>query len=156
MSDDGVSIEERLQRLEQQNERILSLLEKVVGSSFTYKGKKLPEEKPDFAKVEEALRATVAAPELSALVTLDGFEAREWVAEAKLRESFVERSKTNWDKIYAMVEAVSAQCGIPGRMAGWYSDPEDWRRHIGSTLHFGYSSEVGYDHQNDFFTEEEV
>ena len=155
MSDDRVSIEERLQRLEEQNEQILGLLGKIAEGSFSYKGKKLPDEKPDFSKVEIALKAALETPELSALVTLDSFEEKDWVAEAKLREKFAERSRVNWEKVYAMVEAVSARCGVTGRMACWYADPEDWRRHIGSTLHFGYSHEVGYDHENDFHTETE-
>jgi len=44
------ALEARLQRLEEQNERILRLLEEVAASSFSYKGKKLPEERPDFPK----------------------------------------------------------------------------------------------------------
>jgi hypothetical protein len=155
MPDSGPNIEERLQRLEQQNEQILGLLEKIAGSGFAYERKKLPAEKPDFAKVEEVLRAAVETPELSALVALEDFVAKDWVAEARLREKFSEYSRANWEKIYAMIEAVSAECGIPGRMAGSYSDPEDWRRHIASRLHFGYSREVGYDHESDFHIEPE-
>ncbi len=85
MSDDRVSVEERLQRLEEQNEQILGLLGKIAEGSFSYKGKKLPDEKPDFSKVEIALKAALETPELSALVTLDSFEEKDWVAEAKLR-----------------------------------------------------------------------
>ena len=51
MSNAVASIEERLQHLEQQNERILGLLEKLADSSFSYKGKKLPSEKPDSGRV---------------------------------------------------------------------------------------------------------
>ena len=99
------------------------------------------------------MKAALATPELSALYALDSFEAKEWVAEARLRDLFVQGTKEIWDKLYAMIEAVSAETGVPGRSAGTYVDLNDTRRMIGGTLHFGYSSEVGYDHKNDFWTD---
>ncbi len=153
-NENGGGIEARLERLEQQNERILGLLEKIAESSFSYKGKKLPEQKPDFAPVEAALKAALSAPELAALVALDGFEVREWVAEAKLLHK-VEDLRNDWEKLEGLVNAVSRECGLPGRPAGWYWDPDDIQRMIGTTLHFGYSKEVGYDHENDFHTPRE-
>jgi len=67
------ALEARLQRLEEQNERILRLLEEVAASSFSYKGKKLPEERPDFPKIEATLRTALSEPETAALFTLDSF-----------------------------------------------------------------------------------
>jgi len=144
-------VEERLQRLEEQNARILALLEEIAASSIHYRGKKLPVMEPDFAAVEASLRAVLAAPDAGGVVGFDGFDAKQWLCQARLRHQVTDISQ-HWGTIERVVSSVATQCGVPGRVAGEYRDPNDRQRTVGEILEFGYSPEVGYDHPNEFFS----
>ena len=53
-----------------------------------------------------------------------------------------------WTDGTAQVAASLGQ--LPGRVAGSFGDPVDRAQMIGNTIEFGYSSEVGYRHRNEF------
>jgi hypothetical protein len=143
------TVEQRLQKIEEQNARILSLLEEIAGYSIHSRGKKLPAEKPDFEAIEAALRAVLAGPTVAAILEFDGFEAKQWLCSVKILHK-VKDIGEHWDIVESVVKSVANQCKIPGRVAGGYRDPNDRQREIGEILEFGYSREVGYDYQNEF------
>jgi hypothetical protein len=147
---DHEDLSKRLQRLEEQNERIIGLLEKIAAASPAYKGKALPAEEPDFAKIKRELQSVMAKPEIAAVLELGEFKTKTWICEAVLLHK-VKDMKPYWSKIEEVVNTVSAQCKVPGRAAGWYADPHDPQRFIGTTVQFGYSREVGYDYENELY-----
>jgi hypothetical protein len=116
--------------------------------------KPLPKGKPDFEKIEDALREELAAPETHGLFELLSFEAREWLCHVELRDKFKDQTKETWGKLESIVRRVSSRCGVPGRTAGWVCDSRDPRRLVGHSLQFGYSLEVGYARENEFSREQ--
>jgi len=148
---DVVELDTRLARIEEQNARILILLEEIAAASIAYKGRRLPAQPPDFPAVEEALSRALAEPEAAAAFALEGFEAKTWLCEVRLRHDAMTRER--WAVLEGVVGAVAAATGLPGRVAGHYLDPSDTQRIVGHTLQFGYSKEVGYDHGNEFYGE---
>lgn len=115
-------------------------------------GKPLPRKKPDFAEVERVLAAATGGPELAEFFDLDQFEAKEWLCQAILIHKVVD-IHPHWNKIERLVRQVEQACAIPGRVAGCTFDLENPQRMMGTTLQFGYSSEVGYSHPNEFYEE---
>jgi len=146
---DTEEVAKRLRRLEKQNERIINLLERIAASSPIYRGKSLPTEKPDFAKIEKELRATLTQPGIAFVLELGDFKVKEWICQAVLLHK-VKDIMPHWNKITEVVNSVAKKCHVPGRAAGYYIDPQDPQRMIGTTIEFGYSTEVGYDYENEF------
>ena len=136
----------------------LSLIANAVLGVLFYRvlrmsrGMPLPRKKPDFSFLERELSAVLKEPEFSEIVELHQFETKEWICAAVLVHR-VEDIRPHWEKINHLVKRVSVTCKVPGRIAGWYSDPNDPRKEIGTIVQFGYSQEVGYRQPNEFYVE---
>ena len=115
--------------------------------------KQLPDQKPDFAAIEAALKDELALPAHAELFELMSFESRQWLCQARIREKFDEPFGEHYRTLDAIVDSVRTKCKVPGRRAGWVFDPEDHRTLIGSSIEFGYSREVGYVHDNEFIVD---
>ncbi|MHC4871746.1 MAG: hypothetical protein ACYTFY_07865 [Planctomycetota bacterium] len=114
------------------------------------RSKKLPEAKPDFVAIKTALEKELEKPGNKELFELMSFETKTWLCRASIKENFDNPSKENWEKLQEIVGEVKSECKIPGRQGGWVQSPENPRLNIGTTIEFGYSSEVGYNHKNEF------
>lgn len=113
------------------------------------RGRPLPRRRPDFPSVESALREAAARPGVAAALRVESFEARQWLCRAEVRH-LGGSSHDAFEAVVALVSDVSRRCQLPGRVAGTFGDPGDRPRMVGNIIEFGYSSEVGYRHRNEF------
>jgi len=112
-------------------------------------GKPLPRRKPDFDAIELALTHELKRRSLDDVVELTRFERRDWICRATLTHRVAD-IHAHWSEILSLLQAVSRQCNLPARPAGWAFDPTEPDRMTGTLLEFGYSPEVGYHHHNEF------
>ena len=116
---------------------------------FRCQGKPLPRRKPDFDSIELALSRELTRRSLTDVVELTRFECRDWICRATLTH-YVADIHAHWHEIIGLLTAVSRQCGVPARPAGWAFDPTEPDRMTGTIVEFGYSRETGYHHSNEF------
>ena len=119
------------------------------------KGKPLPRRRPDFDKIEHCLKKALASPPYEDLFELRDFKAKEWICGASLIHR-IDDISPHWDTLEELVHYVMKSCDVPGRPSGWVSDPKDNQRMIGTSIEFGYSPEVGYNHPNELYIDREI
>lgn len=109
----------------------------------------LPDQKPDFEKIETELRAVLMRPEFSEVLELGEFRVGEWMCQALLL--FKIRQRPDYD---AIIKTVTSKCQVPGFKVydlGSYPAPKDSPfMDLGQYVQFGYCYDSGYDYEDEF------
>ena len=108
--------------------------------------KDLPEHQPDFATVEETLMKVLFEPEIKEKFRFGGFWVREWLCQARI---LYRDQNQHPDEV---MELVGARCDLPCHRTRICEAPhfKFMNSPIGEFVQWGYSREVGYDHDNEF------